>query len=429
MLVAVAALPASAAASDWSAPGVLLKACGVRGHNCVAESAPRAAVNARGKTLVVWVSSAAKKPRVQVAAAGPRGRFEKPITMGIGLRPSVAVAPDGTQVVVWSASGGLLFARRAPGHRFSTARRLLASGGTASDDSPKLAAQPDGSTVVVYESRAGLSTVTISPAGRPGARRTLGPGAMKRDSFRAAPDGQAAVCCLTPPAAAAPPPPAQAPAAPAPVAVYAPAGGWSVLTPPLAPRTVVETVGPGAGAVALGTIDVLGGGEAGDQGVPGLMRLGPGAAFAPIKTGPVKAPKRALGPVVAIDGSGRDVLVYQEKDRPAAFSRDAPAYAVVSAPGSPFGARQVLDRGRVHQPAVSAYRDGAVAAWQAPGNRWRVSVERDGRFKRAEAPAGPGPSNVGEDFHYSHDMAANGRYVVLTWTALDGSVRASIGKP
>jgi hypothetical protein len=306
---------------------------------------------------------------------------------------------------------------------------LLSSGETRNDDSPKLAAQPDGSTVVVYESPKGLGSVLISATGRPGLPRALGPGSMKHDSFRAAPDGQIAVCCLTPPTAAAPPPPAPAPTAPARVAVYAPTGGWSVLMPPLAPRTEVETVGPGAGAVALGVIDVQGGGEAGTQGVPGLLRIGLGAAFAPLKTGPVKAAKRALGPVAAIDGSGRDVLVYQEKDRPAAFSRDAPAYAVASKPGSPFGARQVLDRGLVHEPAVSAYRDGAVVAWQAPGNRWRVSVEQDGRFQRAEAPAGPGPSNVGEDFNYSHDMAADGRYVVLTWTALDGSVRASVGKP
>lgn len=417
VLLATAALPASAAARDWSAPGVLLESCGARGFNCVAESAPRAAVNARGRALVAWVSSATKLARVQVASAGPSGRFEKPTTLGVGLRPAVAVAKDGAQLVVWNSTRGLMFARRAPGRRFSTARLLLPTGGTPDDDSPKLAAQPDGSTLLVYESKQGLNSVLIPRAGRPGAPRMLGPGFLKRDGFRAAPNGQAAVCCLT------------APMTPTAVAVHAPGVGWSVLTPPLPARTEVETAGPGAGAVALGTIDVRGGGEAGAQGIPGLMRIGPGGVFAPIKAGPVTNPRLALGPVVAIDGSGRDVLVYQEKDRPAAFSRDAPVYAVVSAPGSPFGARQVLDRGRGHQPAVAAYRDGAVAAWQARGNRWRVSVERNGTFKRAEAPAGRGPSLVGEDFNYSHDMAANGRYVVLTWTALDGSVRASIGTP
>jgi hypothetical protein len=96
-------------------------------------------------TLVAWVSSA-RTPRVQVAAAGPRGRFEKPITMGAGLRPSVAVARDGSQVVVWSASRGLLFARRVPGHRFSRARRLLSSGATRNDDSPRSPMAPRSSS-------------------------------------------------------------------------------------------------------------------------------------------------------------------------------------------------------------------------------------------------------------------------------------------
>ncbi|MEA2220004.1 MAG: hypothetical protein QOJ35_2630 [Solirubrobacteraceae bacterium] len=429
VLLAASAMPSSAAARAWSAPGVLLAACGARGYNCVAESAPRAAVNARGTTLVAWVSGG-PKAHVQVAAAGPGGRFERPITMGVGLRPSVAVARGGVEVVVWEGTSGLMFARRAPSHRFSRARPLLGTGATRYDGSPKLAAQPDGGTLVVYGSRTGLHSVLISPAGRPGSPRELGLGSLKHDSFRAAPNGQVAVCCMTPPAAAVPPLPAlPPPSPPTPVALYAPGAGWSILTPPLAAGTEVETVGPGAGAVALGTIDVQGGGEVGTQGVPGLLRIGPGGTFAPNRTGPVRSARRALGPVVAIDGSDRDVLVYQEKDRPAAFSRDAPVYAVVSNPLSPFGARQVLDRGLAHEPAVSAYRDGAVAAWQAPGNRWRVSVERDGRFERAQVPAGPGPSMVGEDFNYSHDMAADGRYVVLAWTALDGSVRASVGTP
>src|SRR5205085_838131 len=163
----------SAAARVWSAPGVLLASCGDPGYNCVAESAPRAAVNARGLTLVAWATYSSGRSRVQVAAAGPSGRFEQPITMGVGLRPSVAGAP-----------------------------------------------------------------------------RLLGDGSMRHASFRAAPAGQIAVCGRAPPAAAPQPPGAAVPARPAAVAVYAPAGGWSILTPPLAPRTVGETVGPGAGAVA-----------------------------------------------------------------------------------------------------------------------------------------------------------------------------------
>jgi hypothetical protein len=53
-------------------------------------------------------------------------------------------------------------------------------------------------------------------------------------------------------------------------------------------------------------------------------------------------------------------------------------------------------------------------------------VERGGRFKRASAPSGPGPKQyLGEDFNYAYDLAANGRYAVLTWISADGAVRVS----
>ncbi|MGZ6652216.1 MAG: hypothetical protein ACXVHB_32925, partial [Solirubrobacteraceae bacterium] len=65
-------------------------------------------------------------------------------------------------------------------------------------------------------------------------------------------------------------------------------------------------------------------------------------------------------------------------------------------------------------------------AWQAPNYRWGVAVERGGRFAAARAPSG-GPSQIGEDFEYSRAMATGGRYVVLTWTAHDGSIRVSVG--
>jgi hypothetical protein len=76
--------------------------------------------------------------------------------------------------------------------------------------------------------------------------------------------------------------------------------------------------------------------------------------------------RRAFGPVIAIDGAGRDVLVF--------------------------------------------------------------AIERDGRFAPAPAPEGRGPSLAGQDFAYNRDIATNGRYVVLCWTALGGSIRASVGR-
>jgi len=100
---------------------------------------------------------------------------------------------------------------------------------------------------------------------------------------------------------------------------------------------------------------------------------------------------------------------------------------VTAPPGQAFAARQRLDGSSGWQPSVLAYRGGAIAAWQVPGLRWRVSIERGGTFRRAPAPDGPGPSTVSQDFHPNRDMVTNGRYVVLCWTALDGSIRAAIG--
>lgn len=425
------AVPQTASA-HWTKPSILDRGCGKPAYNCTNEPAPRAAVNARGQTAVAWVD---RQMRVRVAAARATGRFGTPVTLGKGLRPAVAVTASGTQIVVWSDGRRLRFARRTPGHRFSHPAQLATPGSKIGDDDAKLAVQPDGSTLVVYQnawrdSRGTYSTrlrnVVISAAGHAGAVQTLGSGRLNHDSFRASSSGQAAVCCLASPAVAnAPASLGNAPRFTT-VASYAPGTGWSTITPPLGPSEAVETVGPGTGAVALGTIDVHRRGDAGAFGLPGLLRLRADGTFAPALAAPVVSANRAFGPVVAIDRAGRDVLVYQEKTRAAPFSRSAPVYAVTATPGGAAGARQLLDGNDAYLPLVRSYRDGAIAAWETPRNRWRVSIERGGAFTRAPAPSG-GPSRVGEDFNYSRDMSTGGRYVVLCWTAIDGSIRASTG--
>jgi hypothetical protein len=420
------------ASAHWTTPSILYGGCATPAYNCTSEPAPRAAVDARGQAAVAWVD---RRTRVRVAAAGATGRFGRSITLGKGLRPAVAVTPSGTQIVVWSDAGRLRFARRTPGHRFSRPAQLAVPGSKIGDDDAKLAVQPDGSALVVYEnayrdSRGTYSTrlrsVLISPAGKAGAVQALGLGTMSHDSFRASSSGHAAVCCLASPAAVTAPAPLGNTATFTTVASYAPGTGWSTIAPPIGPGDAVETVGPGAGAVALGTIDVRRRGDAGTLGVPGLLRLAADGTFAPALAAPVLSANRAFGPVVAIDGAGRDVLVYQEKTRSTPFSRSAPIYAVAATPGGAPAARQLLDRSDAYLPLVRGYRDGAIAAWETPRNRWRVSIERRGTFTPAPAPSG-GPSRVGEDFNYSRDMSTGGRYVVLCWTAIDGSIRASVG--
>ena len=429
-LAAAAAMPATTTARGWS-PTAVLASCAIPATHC-GESAPRAAVNARGQIVVAWV---AERFRVQVAAGGANGRFGRPITLGRGLRPSVAISAGGTQLVAWSDDRRLHFARRLPGRTFARTVRLAAPAGSSSDDSPKLAAQRDGSTLVLYENSyrdaarrfvTRLRSLVVSPRGRLGPIRDLGEGSIDRDGFRADAAGHAAVCCLNGPASGAPP--ALAYDLPRThVARWIPGAGWSTVAPALAEYETIESVAPGGGSLALGTTDVRLGGEAASFGIPGLVRVTAGGAILPTRAAGVQVPRRAFGPVVALDGAGRDVIVYQEKDRPAAFSTTAPLYGATAARGRAFSARRTLDAGRAAQPAVRRYRDGAIVAWESPGRRWRVSIERGGRFEPAPAPDGLGPSHIGQDFHYNRDMVASGRWVVLAWTAIDGSIRASVG--
>lgn len=423
-------LPATAHA-DWTRPHVLQPNCGKRALQCAIEPAPRADVNARGRTVVTWVDS---RQRIRAAIGGPRGRFGRAASFGKGFRPGASIAADGRVVVVWSTSGELRYARTTARGRFTPPRRLVARTSRAGDDHPEVVGQPDGSTLVVYENsfrdsagrfRTRMRSLVITRAGRVSRVLEIGRGAIHRDGFRAAANGQAAFCCLETPNAAQPPfytTPLRST-----VASWAPGRAWSSVAAPLAQNVDVQTVGPNRGAVAVGVTAATRGGESVTLGVPGLVRIGVGNALSPARPVPVVRATRAFGPVVTIDGSSRDVVVYQEKTRSRAFSRNAPIYAVAADAGAAFGARQRLDAADAYQPHVRPYRSGAIVAWQS-GDRWGVSIERDGRFRRAPAPVGPGPSGVGEDFHFNRDLATRARYAVLAWTARDASVRISIGR-
>lgn len=424
---AIFATCVGSASAGWSAPRVLEPRCAENAVNCPMETSPRVAVNARGQSVVAWVDATG---RVRAATGDRRGRFSRPVVFEKAFRPTVSISAGGTVVVAWSRSSRLRFVRRSPGHRFTRPAQLVAPVSRLGDDFPKAAIQPDGATLVLYEAadrtptlgyQRQLRSVRIAPSGRPGRSIAVGAGSASRDGFGASPAGQVTVCCLTEPTA---PTTAMRPIK---VATYAPGARWRVLAPPLGPRQVVETVSPGLGDVSLGTVDVRHSGDAGTSGAPGLLRADARGAFAAPLAAPVTNPGRAFGPVVAIDGTGRSVLVYQEKDDPSPFSRKAPLYAVTASRGGAFGARRVLDRRLVRYPVMRSYRSGAIVAWEAPRNRWGIALERGGRFASAPVPAGPGPSNMGEDFVRNRDLTAAGRYTALAWTAADATVRVSIG--
>jgi hypothetical protein len=380
---------------------------------CVSETAPRVAVNARGAAVATWVDGThGNADRVRVALTGGVGRFGRAATLARGLRPFPAIAADGAVTVVWTGDRRLQFARRPAGAtRFGRARTLARDA-----DSAYAAAQADGSVVVVFESHAGLATRTISPRGVPGAERVLGRGGFGHDTVRVAPDGTLAACCVTPrnddpnvPADTAEK-----------VAVFRAAAGWQLLSADgLGDRDAIESVFADATDQIAGFVRVHTGGDAGVLGEPGFVRsAGASSLVAPSLVPGVK-PTRGLAPSATIDGAGRSVLVYQEKARAEAFSREAPVYASLGA------GRQRLDAGDGYQPAVRPLADGAIATWRHAPDRWRVAIEHDGRFRAAPVPSGRGPSYPGEDFSYNHDLATSGHHAVLAWTGRDGGVRVA----
>jgi hypothetical protein len=412
-LLAVGA-PTAGAAPRWS-PTKAYDRPAKPSCNCVTETAPRVAVNARGAAVAAWVDGThGGTDRVRVAVAARAGRFGRAVTVAGGLRPSPAIAPDGAVTVVWSGDHDTLrFARRAAGaaKRFGAVKVLARKA-----DGAHAAAQPDGSVVVVYEGGGRLRAVTISPRGVAGRPVALGLGGLGHDTLRVAADGTIAACCVQP-ANDDPNVPADTATK---VAVYRHAGGWRLVSADgLGEDDAIETVFANATDVIAGVLRVHQGGDAGLLGEPGLVRATGDGPFGAPTLVPGVRPTRGLAPSATIDGSGRSVLVYQEKSRSEAFSRTAPVYAS-------FGnVRQQLDPGSGYEPTVRPFATGALAAWQRSGNRWGIAIERAGRFRAAPMPAGRGPSTLGEDFNYNHDLATSSRYAVLAWTSADGAIRVA----
>jgi hypothetical protein len=396
------------------------------GGSCALEPAPRAALNARGAAAVAWIDSTHGGTRVRVATAPAGGGFGAPVTVAArGLRPTAAVAPDGAVTVVWSGKhASLYFARLAAGARRFGAARLLTTRG----DMAHAAAEPDGAVEVVYASGSrAIRTIAITARGVVRDMFGLGTGFLDHDSVRAAADGTLAACCITP-ENGDPNLPADVSTK---VAVYRPAGGWALVSATGLDRDKydIETVFATATDLLAGVLEVHESGDAGALGLPGIARVAGARALtlaAAPQLVPGVRPSRGLRPVVAIDGSGRSVLVYQEKDGSKPFAREAPVYASVAAAGAPaLTVRQQLDATEAYEPTVRPFGAGALAVWRTGAGRWGVAIEHDGRFTKAPAPSGAGPSNTGEDFSYNNDLATNGAHAVLAWTARDGTIQVS----
>jgi len=423
--------PASASALKWSTPrgvSAIDRVCAAKHptdeRRCYAfETAPRAAVNARGAAVVAWTDA---RGTVTVMSADRPGHFGPVQPFGRGYGPQTAIAADGAEMLAWVAGTDtqpvIRFARRPAHGRFGTPRTFtIPNPPHRGIYDVRIAQQPDGSVVAAVETSGPVWGLKIARSGTPGKATVIGYGGLDRDSVRAAADGTLALCCVSST------PFSRYSALPQSIAVFRAGVGWTTLPVALPQFTSIETVAATQRRIVVGVIAHYTSGDAGVLGVPGLVSTtSPTNTLGPVLSAFVDRPSRGLQPVVAIDGSGRNVLLYQDKTHSEAFMRTAPIWATVApANATALPARELVYAGEGFEPLLRPLGKGTIAAWAGPHDRWHAGLELNGRFKSAPVPSGPGPSNVGRDFNYNHDMATAGGYAVLVWTTADSRVAVS----
>jgi len=438
VVVSLAACSSAAAKAPWSASARLDRtvpaSCDLAQNlipaGCFGEPGTRVAISRKGAVIVVWTDL---RQRVKAAVGDRRGRFGPTRMLGLGLRPSVTIDAAGNATAAWTAAHELRFARLPAGaRRFGRSAPLAAPSTKDGDDFVHLLARPGGGATAVYE-RAGrdpagryatrLGVVELARTGSPSPPTVLGPGAIS--AVAASPAGDIVVCCES--TEVPPPPPAEPPPTrTVTLLVRSAIGAWTRLSQALPRDTDIETVATNAGAIALGTVDVVNGGDAGTLGRPGAARGPLHGPFGLVRPAFVREPGKAFGAVAGIDGSARTVLAYQEKTSASAFSRAAPLYAMSARPDLPFRRRTQLDSTRVTEPLVQSLGAGALVAWDR-GSTWGVALERAGRFRRIGSPSG-GPGELGRDAITNRALATAGAYAALAWEDEAGDIRASVAR-
>lgn len=409
-----------ALAGPWSSPAVLQAGtagdCTTSGsvpEECFFPADTRAAINARGETVVVWADVHFV---VRAAFARRDGSFGRPQRLGKGLRPAVVVRSDGSAVAAWYTGHAIRFARAAHAGRFGPAQRLAPTNGM--DDDVSLFARPDGGVVAVYDARTSgtgdkvsterVRSVDIPRAGAPSPPVTLGPGTVSLAA--GSPNGG--------------------------IAAY----GFKIGLRTRAPDTDAWTNGGDTGGLSvesvaatndgplLGVVDAGSGrGNGGYHGRPGALRGAWGAPFGEPQFGAVVHPSRTFGPIAAAGGDGRTIVVYHENaEADYAYGHGGTLYLVSAPAGAPFGKRVRLDADKVYQPFVAPRPDGALLAWSFD-QRWRVAWLEGGVVHRVAAPGG-GPGGFFEVERTDQTLAAAGSYAALAWKDSQGAVRASVAR-
>lgn len=160
LLVGVTAAPALAA-PPWSAPISLstpIPPTDVVGN-------PSVAVNAAGAQLAAWYDQAADGTQfVHVRSSADGTSWSAPTTLGHGVEPTVALAPDGRAVAVWvglDGAGSLQASVRPPGGSWSSPATIAS--GQASR--PLVQVDQSGDALVAWSSSAGGLQRATLPAG------------------------------------------------------------------------------------------------------------------------------------------------------------------------------------------------------------------------------------------------------------------------
>ncbi len=142
--------------------------------------------------------------------------------------------------------------------------------------------------------------------------------------------------------------------------------------------------------------------------------------------GPQRAvPGRAFGPSVAPLGDSAASLVFQLKDGPQPFSRQAPVKAVTIAADGTAGPLQTLTSRPAQEPvAVPLAGSRALVVWSGARGFGAALADGQGTYQTVAPPFGPPPSN-GHSNPTNRDVASAGRYVLVAWDR-NGRVRLTL---
>jgi hypothetical protein len=391
----------AAGAAGWSAPKTFAGA---------EAPVPRAAIAPDGRSIVAW-----RRPDGKLTAAlgDKHGRYDKPIALGRGVR-DYAVAPG---AVAYQTARGIRVAIR---RGDDLADRQVASSTGSEINGVTIAADPQGGWVVAERQypRQGsgkpyrVRALSLDARGRRvGDVQDLGLGefgidARPTSALAVLPDGRAVLTFqrdgegfTTGPAAIA----------------VRPHGGTFAVQGEVANVTNPRVTVAGDQAVVSATAGVSCG-DAGCSGDPRAYSI----TGAPLAAPDLDHPTRSFGAWAV-----RKTLLFQRKDGPRPFSREAPVKAVTFEADGSLGRMQTLTRKPATEPIGLALAGGGTLAVWANRERLDAALARaDGRFRGISAPSGPPP----ERSHYNstnRDARAAGRFAIVTWSH-GRTVRVSI---